>query len=48
METLIAVAVAGGATMCSIAIALLLEFLLLKVILGAVAKRNAGGRCPRN
>ncbi len=38
MQSLIAVAVIGGATMCSIGIALLLECLLLKVILGLVAK----------
>ncbi len=38
MQNLIALAVISGATMCSIAIALLLECLLLKVILGLVAK----------
>ncbi len=38
MQSLIALAVISGATMCSVGIALLLEFVLLKLILGLVAK----------
>ncbi len=38
MHNLTALAVISGATMCSIGIALLLESLLLKLILGLVAK----------
>ncbi len=38
MESLIALAVVSGATMFSVGVALLLESLLLRVILGCVAK----------
>lgn len=40
MENLIAVAVVSGATVISFGLALLIEFLLLEVILGCVARAH--------
>ena len=38
MNSILATALAGGATVVSVMVALLLEFVLLRIILGAIAK----------